>query len=145
MCCCGFTCYCVFFFYETATTENYTYGLFPYTTLFRSGRAFQLAAAIARYRSAYRRTRRGQDRRLAPPDVCPQPPSPPGHLPGGNRLRPYRPLPWLGARPGRRAGLPPCATVARHQEPDTRAGRRQATDAAVDHRRSTEPAAGILP
>src|SRR3546814_5328535 len=47
--------------------------------------------------------------------------------------------------PGRRAGLPPCATVARHQEPDTRAGRRQATDAAVDHRRSTEPAAGILP
>src|SRR3546814_7088114 len=81
------------------------------------------ALPISRYRSAYRRTRRGQDRRLAPPDVCPQPPSPPGHLPGGNRLRPYRPLPWLGARPGRRAGLPPCATVARHQEPDTRAGR----------------------
>src|SRR3546814_1252028 len=76
------------------------------------------------------------DRRLAPPDVCPQPPSPPGHLPGGNRLRPYRPLPWLGARPGRRAGLPPCATVARHQEPDTRAGRRQATDASSDEHTS---------
>src|SRR3546814_21029289 len=98
------------------------------------GRAFQLAAAIARYRSAYPRTRRDQDRRLAPPDVCPQPPSPPGHLPGGNRPRPYRHLQWLGERPGRRAGIPPCATVARQQEPDTLAGRRTATEPAGDER-----------